>query len=1584
MADLNFPNPGVQQQYTFVGKTWNWDGQRWAFASSGSGITKLNNLTNSVQNFLIGYSGAFPNIVSSGTDHTFNFPIASTGATGLVNTSSQTFAGDKTFASTTNATYIGVGGVVVHGGIAISGNAAIGGSAIFTNTSNTNTIAFRSGNQANTLTYILPTANPTSGQVLSASAPASGVVTLSWANDQTGSGGLASLNGETASTQLFATSTTGTDFTITSSAGTHTFNIPIAGSGSTGLITTLAQTIAGAKTFSSSIVGNLSGTATTAENVVVTATARNVIHYLTFTNQATGTGLGLTTSNAGVGFTVNPALGTLAATTFVGNLSGTAATVTNFYGSLVGTANTSRNSFVNSTTISTDHYLIFANASSGSGLALSTSAVGAGLTFNPATSSLSAVLFTGTAVTSQNVSVSPAIPSSNFYVTFTNASTGSGLALSTSTVGAGLTFNPATSSLSAVLFTGTATTARNVSVTTTALSGIHYLTFTNAQSGTGLGLTTSNAGVGFTVNPALGTLAATTFLGNLSGTAATITNIYGNLVGTATTAQNANVVSADSTGNHYLLFSPTNGGSGVALSVDGGLTFVPTTNILTTTVFSGNLSATGATITTILNAQGDVSLGDATADTVTFNARVGSSINPSSNNNYDLGTTSLRWRNGFVNYLTGTAFTSTDFYGNLSGTATTAQNVVVTSTGLNVVHQIIFANAQSGTGLGLTTSNVGVGFTVNPALGTMSATTFLGNHSGTAATFTNFYGTLNGNVTGTATTSQNVSVSTAIPSSNFYVTFTSASTGSGLALSTSSVGAGLTFNPATSSLSAVLFTGTATTSRNSVVTTTNVSTDHHILFANASSGSGLALSTSSVGAGLTFNPATSSLSAVLFTGTASTSRNVSLTTTALNGIHYLTFANAQTGSGLALTTSNAGVGFTVNPALNTLSAGTFIGNISGTAATVTNFYGSLNGNVTGTATTSQNVHVATTTISTNHHILFTNAQNGTGLGLSTSNVGIGLTFNPATSTLSAVLFTGTANTSRNSVINSTTISSDHYLVFANASSGSGLALSTSTVGSGLTFNPATSSLSAVIFTGTANTSRNSVVNSTTISADHYLIFANASSGSGLALSTSTVGIGLTFNPATSTLSAVSFTGTATTARNSVITSTTLSTNHYLLFTNASSGSGLALSTGAVGSGLTYNPNTNTLSALFFTGTATTARNVDLTNTTVNGIHYLTFANGTSGSGFGLTTSSVGVGFTVNPALNTMAAGTFLGNVSGSATTSTYITGILRNASYVQGDLLAGASTGNTLTRVPVGANNRYFLKPDSNTQSGLGWSTFAGVFVTSLAPASPTFTLVEGDLWYKVDDGSFNVYYTDVDETAQWVEIVSSGGGTGGGAPAGSNTYVQFNTSGAFDAVPDFTFDINKNQLTISNFPWATPDNGSAALKLLGEGTWFGSADGTFLAINATTAFTGDLIHAKVNNVQKFKVASDGATTIATLNSSGTVYSNGGTLTNSNPSDQNLKENIQSMIGGTSIVNQLNPVSFEWKSGIGGAGTKYGFIAQEVQEIIPDIVSIDSSGTIGLDTVSLIPFLVKSIKEQQETIEQLRAEIQFIKTELGI
>jgi len=63
--------------------------------------------------------------------------------------------------------------------------------------------------------------------------------------------GLTALNGLQAQVQNFAVGTTGTDFSISSSGSTHTFNLPNANVTARGVVSTGTQTFAGAKTFSS-------------------------------------------------------------------------------------------------------------------------------------------------------------------------------------------------------------------------------------------------------------------------------------------------------------------------------------------------------------------------------------------------------------------------------------------------------------------------------------------------------------------------------------------------------------------------------------------------------------------------------------------------------------------------------------------------------------------------------------------------------------------------------------------------------------------------------------------------------------------------------------------------------------------------------------------------------------------------------------------------------------------------------------------------------------------------------------------------------------------------------------------------------------------------------------------------------------------------------------------------------------------------------------------------------------------------------------------------------------------------------------
>ena len=121
----------------------------------------------------------------------------------------------------------------------------------------------------------------------------------------------------------------------------------------------------------------------------------------------------------------------------------------------------------------------------------------------------------------------------------------------------------------------------------------------------------------------------------------------------------------------------------------------------------------------------------------------------------------------------------------------------------------------------------------------------------------------------------------------------------------------------------------------------------------------------------------------------------------------------------------------------------------------------------------------------------------------------------------------------------------------------------------------------------------------------------------------------------------------------------------------------------------------------------------------------------------------------------------------------------------------------------------------------------------------------------------------------------------------------------------------------------------------------------------------------------------------------GTVYVNNGILTTTDPSDERLKKNIADISFGLHEILQLRPVSYNWDNTTADPDkTSYGFIAQEVQEVIPELVSVyehrepfaeEGVERFGLNKEGIYAGLVAAIQELNAKVEVLTAEIAQLK-----
>jgi hypothetical protein len=143
---------------------------------------------------------------------------------------------------------------------------------------------------------------------------------------------------------------------------------------------------------------------------------------------------------------------------------------------------------------------------------------------------------------------------------------------------------------------------------------------------------------------------------------------------------------------------------------------------------------------------------------------------------------------------------------------------------------------------------------------------------------------------------------------------------------------------------------------------------------------------------------------------------------------------------------------------------------------------------------------------------------------------------------------------------------------------------------------------------------------------------------------------------------------------------------------------------------------------------------------------------------------------------------------------------------------------------------------------------------------------------------------------------------------------------------------------------------------------------------------------------------------IGDINATGLIRINGISIS----SDISLKEDIKILeTGSLEKLIQLNGVTYKYKvpenlvnkmSSVVKSDTgtneeplsipnpefyeteQIGFIAQDLQKVLPQLVTENKEGTLGINYIGLIPLMVEAIKEQEATIKELKSEIELLKS----
>jgi hypothetical protein len=137
-----------------------------------------------------------------------------------------------------------------------------------------------------------------------------------------------------------------------------------------------------------------------------------------------------------------------------------------------------------------------------------------------------------------------------------------------------------------------------------------------------------------------------------------------------------------------------------------------------------------------------------------------------------------------------------------------------------------------------------------------------------------------------------------------------------------------------------------------------------------------------------------------------------------------------------------------------------------------------------------------------------------------------------------------------------------------------------------------------------------------------------------------------------------------------------------------------------------------------------------------------------------------------------------------------------------------------------------------------------------------------------------------------------------------------------------------------------------------------------------------------VGNYRFFKKAAGVDVELARIASNGTFHADGNVVAYSTTiSDERLKDDVQPITNALDTVDALRGVTYTWNAGSREGKRDYGVIAQEVEQVIPEIVHDTTMPLLGdeetiyktVDYEKLCAVLINAVSELRAEVEELRA-----------